>query len=75
MENANKALIIAGAILIAILLIALALYIFNSGKGTTDQAQILGSTMSSGAVSGVDTIKRGLRDSENRFWCKNRTWK
>lgn len=32
MENASKALIMAGAILIAILLISLAVYMFNQGK-------------------------------------------
>ncbi len=36
MENASKALIIAGAILLAILIIALGVYIFNQAKSTTN---------------------------------------
>ena len=36
MENASKALIIAGAILLAILLIGLGMIIFNMGRSTTD---------------------------------------
>ena len=36
MENASKALIIAGAILLAILIIALGVYILNQAKSTTN---------------------------------------
>ena len=36
MENASKALIIAGAILLAILIIALGVYIFNQAKSATN---------------------------------------
>ena len=39
MENASKALLIAAAVLIAILLIAFGMRIFNSTKGTTDSAK------------------------------------
>ena len=39
MENASKALIIAGSILIAILLISLGLLIFNSSNGMNDKAK------------------------------------
>lgn len=39
MENATKALLIAGSILIAILLIAMGVRVFNSTKGTTDSVQ------------------------------------
>lgn len=45
MENASKALIIAGSVLIAILLISLGLLIFKSTSGTTDQTQELGKTL------------------------------
>lgn len=38
MENASKALIIAGAILISILLIAVSMYIYNSASGTIEKA-------------------------------------
>ncbi|MFR8104355.1 MAG: hypothetical protein ACLU8F_04660 [Clostridia bacterium] len=36
MENASKALIIAGAILLAILIIALGIFIFNNAKSATE---------------------------------------
>lgn len=36
MENASKALIIAGAILLSILIIALGVYVFNMAKGAID---------------------------------------
>ena len=42
MENASKALLIAGSVLIAILLIAFGMKIFNSTSGTASQ---LGGTM------------------------------
>lgn len=45
MENASKALIIAGSVLIAILVISLGLLIFKSTSGTTDQTQELGETL------------------------------
>lgn len=45
MENASKALIIAGSVLIAILVISLGLLIFKSTSGTTDQTQELGKTL------------------------------
>lgn len=38
MENASKALIIAGAILISILLIAISMYVYTSAQGTVTQA-------------------------------------
>lgn len=38
MENASKALIIAGAILISILLIAISMYIYNSAQSTINTA-------------------------------------
>lgn len=46
MENASKALIIAGAILIAILLISVGIVVLNSTSGVTDEAENLGDTMS-----------------------------
>ena len=39
MENASKALIIAGSILISILLISVGLIVFNSTKGVVDQGK------------------------------------
>lgn len=38
MENASKALLIAGAILIAILLIAIGMMVYNSASGVVDSA-------------------------------------
>lgn len=38
MENASKALLIAGAILICILLIAIGMYVYNSAQGTINTA-------------------------------------
>lgn len=47
MENASKALLIAAAVLIVILLIAMGVRVFNSTSGTTDSLE---STMSSTEV-------------------------
>ena len=40
MENASKALIIAGAILVSILIISVGIMIFNSSSGLFDQAKV-----------------------------------
>lgn len=39
MENASKALLIAGSVLIVILLIAMGVRVFNSTQGTTEQVE------------------------------------
>lgn len=49
MENASKALIIAGAILISILLISVGILVFNSTSGVTDNAGKTGDVMMSSA--------------------------
>lgn len=64
MENASKALIIAGAILISILLISLGIVMFNASKGTTAQASNTASTMEQGAQKGVTNIKESLGITE-----------
>lgn len=64
MENASKALIIAGAILISILLISLGIIMFNSSKSTTDQASQAGTAMNQGAQTGVENIKGQLGITE-----------
>ena len=46
MENASKALIIAGTILISILIISVGILIFNSSKGIADDASQAGGTIS-----------------------------
>lgn len=48
MENATKALLIAGSVLIAILLIAMGIRIFNSTSETTQQSQ---ATMDATAIT------------------------
>ena len=40
MENASKALIIAGAILLSILLISLGIMVYNNAKGTVNDANL-----------------------------------
>ena len=52
MENATKALLIAGSILVAILLIAVGLRIFNSTNGTSESAK---TTMQTTAVATFNT--------------------
>ena len=63
MENASKALIIAGAILIAILLISLGIIMFNSSSGTTDQAENTSAAMEAGAQAGVNSIQQQITQS------------
>ena len=60
MENASKALIIAGAILISILLISLGIVMFNASKGTTGQATYTANAMEQGAQKGVNNIQQSL---------------
>ncbi len=45
MENATKALLIAGSVLIAIVLIAVGLKILNSTSGVTEQVESVSTTM------------------------------
>ena len=53
MENASKALLIAAAVLIVILIVAFAMRIFNSAGDTSKDAQQIGNaiTEQSGAAS------------------------
>lgn len=50
MENASKALIIAGAILISILLISVGILIFNSTSGVSDSSVQAGEVLGSAAA-------------------------
>ena len=61
MENASKALIIAGAILISILLISLGIMMFNASKSTTDQAGDTGNVLNEAADKTVETINSTLQ--------------
>ena len=60
MENASKALIIAGAVLISILLVTVGVIMFQKSKGTTDQAEGTTKLLENGAKSGVDSINSTL---------------
>lgn len=65
MENASKALIIAGAILISILLIAISMYIYNSAQGTINNAaskmsEQEKSVYNSSVSSYIGTNKKGV---------------
>lgn len=54
MENASKALIIAGAILLSILIIAIGMFIYNSSAGTI--------------ADSADAISSYEKDSFNAMW-------
>ena len=62
MENASKALIIAGAILIAIMLISLGIIIVKSTSGTTQNAETVGQSMGTAADNAISKIA-GVEDS------------
>lgn len=60
MENASKALIIAGAVLISILLVTVGVIMFQKSKGTTDQAANTTTQLQEGAQKGVNSISETL---------------
>ena len=60
MENATKALIIAGAVLIAILLISIGILLINNNKGITDSATATSNQLSSTAASKSNLITNQL---------------
>lgn len=62
MENASKALIIAGAILVSILLVSLGIIMFNASKGTTDQAGDTADLLKNSAEQQVQTLNTTLND-------------
>ena len=61
MENASKALIIAGALLISILLVSLGIMMFNSSKGTTDKAGDTSNVLETSANKQVETLNTTLQ--------------
>lgn len=65
MENASKALIIAGAILISILLISAGILIFNSGSGISDDSEATGDAMALAAAEENSRIVLSTMDIEN----------
>ena len=65
MENASKALIIAGAILIAIVLISFGVILVNRSRGTTQQASDTANYMQTGAQEGATTISNQMTGMYN----------
>ena len=64
MENATKALLIAAAVLIVILLIAFGMKIFNSTSDTTGQASAMGEILSNSTNDSTSSVKDSLLRSE-----------
>ena len=60
MENATKALLIAAAVLIVILLIAFGMRIFNSTSDVSGQAQDTGKEISNQASVAANTAQNAL---------------
>ena len=60
MENATKALIIAGAILVSILLISIGIALINSNKDVTNSASKLSNGMATSANTAVNKILNGI---------------
>ena len=61
MENASKALLIAAAVLIVILLIAFGMRIFNSTSDVSGQAQSTGKALSNQASQAAGTAQNALQ--------------
>ena len=61
MENASKALIIAGSILITILIIAMGVKIFTATEGTTDQVEGTMQTMETATFNNKFLIYSGTQ--------------
>lgn len=59
MENASKALLIAAAVLVVILIIAFGMQIMNSSTGTTDQVDSTMNTSEAQAFNSQFTAYRG----------------
>ncbi len=56
MENASKALLIAGAVLIVIVLITLGVVLVNRSGDASGQAQELSNTIEQSSGQGINTI-------------------
>ena len=61
MENATKALLIAAAVLIAIVLIALGVNLLGSAKDTSGQAQQVGEQLQTSIQSQTGTVLESLQ--------------
>jgi len=75
MENASKALIMAGAILISILLITVSIYIFSSNSGTKKTIEETGEVMALKTEDITENLKSALNelDAENLVKIPNHT--
>lgn len=62
MENASKALLIAAAVLIVILLIAFGMRIFNSTGNVSGQATDTGAQLTNQTQSAAQSAKNALTD-------------
>lgn len=60
MENATKALLIAAAVLIAIVLIALGVRLLNASGDTSGQAQNVANSISNSTGTGVNKVNEAL---------------
>jgi len=65
MENASKALLIAGAVLIVILLISLGLVMYNASKGTTESATETATQLKTGAEAAAGQIESIVSEATN----------
>lgn len=72
MENASKALLIAAAVLIVILIIAFAMQITNSTSDVTGQGEAVGSAISDQTSTATDSAMTamGYIKDENGNWVK-----
>lgn len=61
MENATKALLIAAAVLIVILIIALGMRIFNSTSGATSSATSTGEAIDNQTTQAADAANSALQ--------------
>lgn len=61
MENATKALIIAGAVLVSILLISIGILLINNNKGITNSATNLSEGMSNTATKATQNVTSQLQ--------------
>ena len=63
MENATKALLIAAAVLIVILVIALGMRIFNSTSGATKEASNAGQAISNSTTEATNAAQQSLANT------------
>lgn len=62
MENSMKALLIAAAVLIAIILISLGILLLSSSNGNIDKAESVGNSISNAGTTTIGEIKSDLHE-------------